>query len=282
MSTILQYLSAIVALSAALIAITGKPKWDASQRGFRQLTPTGRLTAFLAVLAFFFTVSLTWRAQEVAKEQRTQRERVMRVAHTELRLAIRLALHPFYEVLESNQQTLDLVPSNLDMLDQNIRSKLGEVDLNEQFPYAIGKSSWCTRPRWGKVFEEAANRAYIEIDRVKQTYAAYLESYILVSLSNLQRDELLTRLRELDDNVTLNVGEMKYPEPCDIIINPLAPRTEQEQPVVRDWEPFPFIYAEPVEPNPDAWGYERFWELIAELDKSLIKDEKQLRNLGKE
>ena len=277
MSTILPYISAIVAFAALLIAIAGKPKWDSSQRGFRRLKPTGRLTTLLGVLALFSTISLTWIAQEAAEEQRTQRKRIVTVAHTELRHALHTMLGPFYmalsrstrEFVKYSMPEFDLIPSGVNMLDTHIRVALAETDLNAISPYY--------RLRWGKTIQDAAVRGYVAIDRVKQTYAAYLDSHILVLLSELQRSELLFRLRDLDRIVTANRGEMKYPEPR--AINPLPSSTEEIPVVVRDERPFPFYYAEPNPEHP--WGYENFWGLIADLDKALIKDEAQLRTWGK-
>ena len=206
----------------------------------------------------------------------------MTVAHTELRQAFHTMLDPLYMALsESTREFVkyitpefDLIPSGVNMLDTHIRVALAETDLNAISPYEPITEY---RPRWGKAIQDEAVRGYVEIDRVKQTYAAYLDSRILVLLSELQRSELLSRLRDLDRIVTVNRGEMKYPEPRPI--NPFAPRTEESPVVVRDDRPFPFYYAEPNPEHP--WGYESFWRLIAALDKALIKDEAQLRTWDK-
>ena len=237
----------------------------------------------LAVLALFSTMSLTWIAQESAEEQRTQKNRITTVSHTELRRAFHIMLEPLYRALsESTREFVkhstpefDLIPSGVDMLDTHIRAALAKTDLNAISPYGPITEYL---PRWSEAIQDAAVRGYVEIDRVKQTYATYLDSHILVLLSELQRSELLFRLRNLDRIVTANRGEMKDTAPR--VIYPLEPKSEESPVVVRDERPFPFYYAEP---NPELpWGYENFWGLIADLDKALIKDEAQLRTWGKQ
>jgi len=85
---VVDYIPSTVAFSAALVALVGKPKWDPEKRGLPRLTVTGRLTLALATIALLSSFALTWRAQQAADLRRTQQEKIMRVAHTELRLAL--------------------------------------------------------------------------------------------------------------------------------------------------------------------------------------------------
>ena len=99
MKDLLPYISAIVAFLAALIAVVGKPKWDGSKHGFRRLNRTGLLAVALASMALACTIGLTWSAQRAAEEQRTQRDEIRKLAHTELRLAIQELSEQFVGVL---------------------------------------------------------------------------------------------------------------------------------------------------------------------------------------
>src|SRR6266568_8966791 len=96
---VVDYLPSIVAFAAALVALVGKPKWDPEKRGLRRLTLTGRLTLALASIAILSSFALTWRAQQAADLRRTQQDRITRVAHTELRLALQDLSGWFVEVL---------------------------------------------------------------------------------------------------------------------------------------------------------------------------------------
>lgn len=96
---VVHYIPSIVAFAAALVALIGKPKWDPEKRGLRRLTVTGRLTLALATIALLSSFALTWRAQEAADLRRAQQEKITRVAHTELRLALQDLSGWFVEVL---------------------------------------------------------------------------------------------------------------------------------------------------------------------------------------
>jgi hypothetical protein len=82
---VIDYIPSVVAFAAALLALLGKSKWDPDRRGLHKLTGTGFLTLALAGAALSASFALTWRAQQAADLKRAQQEKIVRVAHTELR-----------------------------------------------------------------------------------------------------------------------------------------------------------------------------------------------------
>jgi hypothetical protein len=251
---IVAYLPALVAFVAALVAVVGAPKWDATKRGWQRLTRVGRLTLVLATFALLGSLVLTWRAQEAADSQRASRERVSLVAHTELRLALRQLSGPFYEVLFREADVVPpefgIVPANI--LDAKSRRLLASLDLNASSPATPAEG----RPlKWGEWFAESATTADGEISRVLQTYAAYLDADVLAAISDLRTSEFFgLRLKGMDEFLKANA--------------------------FRGNEPLLFIYADPNPHHP--FGYEHFWNVMIELDTRLAKDESRLRRWGKQ
>jgi hypothetical protein len=250
---IVAYLPAVVAFVAALVAILGAPKWDASKRGWHRLTRAGRLTLLLAGFALLASLVLTWRSQVAAESQRASRERVGLVAHTELRLALQQLSGPFYEVFLREAGDVPpefgIVPANI--LDAKSRKLLASLDLNAESPATPAEG----RPlKWGVWFAESAKAADGEIGRVLQTYAAYLDPDVLAALSDLRTSEFFgIRLKGMDDFLKANS--------------------------FRGDEPLLFMYADPNSDHP--FGYEHFWNVMIELDARLAKDEARLRRWGK-
>lgn len=243
MLNLLPYISAVGAFLAALIAIVGKPKWDPDKSGFRKLTPTGRVAATLAILALGSTSVLTWNAQRTADEQRSQRERIERVAHTELRLTIQDLSGWFVEVLW--QAKLDTVrpgykgPRTSGLIFPQCMLNDGDR--------ALIAAKLKAQPGWKASIESAAIRASASIDRTLQIYAAYLSSEVLAAISALRHSEFLFRIQRMEEQPMLDV--------------PLEERAH-----------FP----------PDAFGYERFWSLVVQLDEVLVRDTSNERVWGPE
>lgn len=250
---VVAYLPPVVAFFAALLAIVGAPKWDASKRGWHRLTRAGRLTLLLAGLALVASLVVTWRSQVAAESQRTSRERVALVAHTELRLALERLSGPFYEVFfrETGEvrPEFGIVPANI--LDTRSRKLLASLDLNALSPAVTGDGR---RLKWGEWFGELAKAADDEIGRILQTYAAYLDSDVLAALSDLRTSEFFEiRLKGMDDFLKANSH--------------------------RGDEPLPFMFADPNSDLP--FGYAHFWKVMIELDARLAKDEARLKRWGK-
>ena len=287
---LLEYVPAIVAFIAVLTGLLGKPKWDPAKRGLRRLSWTGHTTLVVAAAALLASILLTDIAQKKADVHHTQRQQIERVAHTELRMAIRNLLRPFFAPYpyslgwkaqpvalffatdgQSSSPVSHLVPLNVNPLDHEFRTNLASTDLHAPYPYSLG---WKAQPviRWARAYQQTALRGSQDIDRVLLIYSAYLGSDVLVRVSDLRRAEFLWRLVGLDDHVTERVGPFSYTTPEKI--DPLKRPTSDN--------PVPFYYAdpgpknEPKDPRRD-WGYDSFWILVVELDCLLIRDEELLR-----
>lgn len=197
---LIAYLPAIVAFAAALVAIVGAPKWDPTQTGRRRLTQAGQVVLALAALALLASSILTWRAQSAADTQRINRERVTLIAHTELRRALRQLSGPFDDALWETGRSFSLgefgiVPAGI--LDPQSRKALASLNLHAESPFTPAEGPPLA---WGAALAENARAAAGQIDRVLQTYAAYLDADILVLISDLQTSEFFQlRLLGLDD-----------------------------------------------------------------------------------
>ena len=236
----LDYIPAAVAFAAVLVALAGKPKWDPTKEGIRRLTTTGRVTLAVAVMALVASVALTLRAQQAADLQRVQRDRITRVAHTELRLAIQHLSGWFVEVLVQTAANsyapgyqgprtsgLAFPLCMLDKGDRELIAAATDVIARPPFSHSSG-----TR----EVIQSSSKEMSAQIDRTLQIYAAYLDSDILALLSDLRTSEFLERLHHLDMNSRLDL-----------------PVEERER-------------------HPDALGYEHVWELVGQLDRKLFRD----------
>ncbi len=227
------YIPSIVAFAAALVALVGKPKWDPKKRGLRRLTLTGRLTLALASVALLSSFAFTWRAQQAADVRRTQQEKITRVAHTELRLALQDLSGWFVEVLW--QAKLDtVVPGYQGPHTSGLifpKCMLNDGDR------AMIAAKLKAQPGWRDSIKSAAIRASGDVDRTLQIYAAYLSSDVLGAVSALRHSEFLFRIQRIEQQPMLDV----------------PPEDRSRYP-------------------PDAFGYEQFWKLVAQLDEVLVRD----------
>ncbi len=237
------YIPSIVAFAAALVALVGKPKWDPEKRGLRRLTPAGRLTLALASIALLSSFALTWRAQQAADLRRIQQEKITRVAHTELRLALQDLSGWFVEVLW--QAKLDtVVPGYQGPRTSGLIFPQCMLDDRDR---AMIAAKLKAQPGWRDSIKDAAIRSSAEIDRTLQIYAAYLSPDVLDAVSALRHSEFLFRIQRIEEQPMLDV----------------PPGDRGHYP-------------------PDAFGYEQFWKLVAQLDGMLVRDTNNNRVWGPE
>jgi hypothetical protein len=237
------FIPSIVAFAAALVALVGKPKWDSKKRGIRRLTVTGRLTLVLATIALFSSFGLTWRAQQAADLRRSQQEKITRVAHTELRLALQDLSGWFVEVLW--QAKLDTVRPGYE--GPHTSGLIFPQCMLNDGDRALIAAKLKVQPGWKDRIKSSAITASGNIDRTLQIYAAYLNSEVLAAVSALRHSEFLFRIQRIEEQPMLDVspGERSH---------------------------FP----------PDAFGYERFWKLVVQLDEILLRDTTNNRVWGPE
>lgn len=243
MMNAIDYIPSIAAFAAALVALVGKPKWDPDKRGLRRLTVTGRFTLALATVALLSAFALTWRAQQAADLRRAQHEKITRIAHTEIRLALQDLSGWFVEVLW--QARLDTVRPGY----QGPRTSgliFPQCMLNDG-DRALIAAKLKSQPGWKDSIQNAAIRGSGEIDRTLQIYAAYLDPDVLAAISALRHSEFLFRIQRMEEQPMLDV--------------PVDARNH-----------FP----------PDAFGYEYFWGLVAQLDGILVRDKSNDRVWGPE
>ena len=242
------YIPALVAFVALLVGVTGRSKWDSTQTGLRRLTPTGRATIALGTAALLASMLLTIRAHNSADAATQQRDRLRKIAHSEIRLALHQITGPFFILFgdDSAEAQLQLVPPHINDPDRMV--SVLRIDVRSKNTSLSGSSYPVP---WVEVLKGNADRGATRIDRDMQIYAAYLEPEVLDALSELRTSEFLVlRLQLLDEHVKDNTGAA--------------------------FLPFPFASPPGMRDRMD-FGFEPFWSLINKLDKLLEKDPTRLQ-----
>lgn len=240
----LDYLPGLVAFVAAMVAIAGAPKTDATKRGLRQLTRTGWIALALALIALLGSVTLTHRAQLAAEVQATQRRAVRSAAHAEIRLALHTLTRWFFLLLgdDGPNARFALVPPHV--FDGPRLREAQRIDIRR--PLTI----FAPPTTWAELLKSSADRGSEQLTQSLQIYAAYLDPETLSLLSDFRTsDFLVLRLRGLDDYVQMNQH-----------VDTLG---------------FHFVDPPGMHDRMDT-GYDRFWRLVARLDTLLEKDTTRL------
>lgn len=242
--SVLNYIPAVFAGAATLIAVLGKPKWDPQKRGVRRLTGTAWVTLTVATLALVVSSVLTFRSQQAADVRRNQHERITRVAHTELRLALQDLSNPFVGIIY--QAKVATFPGYSDRNTSGLIFPFCMLDaLDRRYIAAATQPGAEWRPIEGLMesIKNGAIRATAAIDRTLQIYAAYLDSDVLVTISELRHSNWLFLLLHLDEQTWLQMLNIE--------------------------DEYAYIV-----------GYEYFWMLVVQLDQKLFRDEADLRLWG--
>lgn len=241
------FIPSIVAFLALLLGITGHPKWDAKQKGLSQLTRTGWVAISLGIGALLASQVLTWRAQQAADVRARQHQTLRTIADTEIRLAIRQITSPFFILIgddtEESVVNRQLIPEHIQDADRI--TKALEIDVRAS---NISLSGVSYPVPWASVLEGNAQRGAAEVDRILQTYSAYLDPAVIEALSDFRRSEYLWRMSHL----------IEYAEGNSHV----------------EFLPLPLPSAKE---GGDRYGFEKFWSAVQKLDGLLTMDERRLR-----
>jgi hypothetical protein len=240
----IDYIPGVVAFVAAFLAVVGGDKTDQSKRGLRRVTRVGWLVISLAVLAFGSGIAITRHTHQALEVQERQRKVVRSVADTEIRLALHTLTGWFFMLVGDDglDARFALVPPHiLDM--QRVRAAQ-EIDIRKPLEIFSPATSWA------ELLESSATRGSQQLTQALQIYAPYLDPETLALLSELRTsDFLVLRLRGLSDYVSMNKN-----------VTTLG---------------FHFVDPLGMLDHMDT-GYERFWEIVARLDKVLELDQNKL------
>lgn len=244
---LLAFVPSVVAFLALLLGIAGHPKWDSKRKGFSRLTRTGWMAVVLGVGALFASQVLTWRAQQAADVRARQHQALRTIADTDIRLAIRQVTSPFFILIgDDTQESLvsrQLIPEHINDLDRLARVLKIDVRASN-----ISLSGSTYPLPWADVLEGNAQRGAAEVDRILQTYSAYLDPAVIEALSDFRRSEYLWRMKHLNEYAEDNKHVEFLPLPI-----PDNARGE------------------------DRFGFSKFWDAISRLDSMLAVDESRLR-----
>jgi hypothetical protein len=238
----IDYIPAFVAAVALVLGIAGSPlSWNTRPHGFlRKLTSLGRVAFIVGVIGLIGSIYLTWQQHTELDFHTSQQEHLRRIAHTEIRLALRETIGPFFNLFgdDTKESQSLLVPAHIE--DPDRLKAVMRIDVRSKSPFDEGYGPLS----WDRVLKEAADRGAARIDRVMQIYASYLEPDVLEALSDIRNSEFLVlRLQGLDTDVEINKN-LKFLY-------------------------FPFV---------NVLGFGEFWKTMRKLDnKLLFSDPDRLR-----
>jgi hypothetical protein len=208
---LLDYAPPVVAFIAAVAAVVGSPKWDATAPGLAKVTPYGWLVLAIGLLALATSVSVTSRNRREQATQRLTKNRIASIGNGQLLKAMQHSVHPMVnDAIWRNQCPMPKCPS--DMLDPERRKILSTLDLNSTSPYADGSFE---EIRWFRILERAAREGVGEITTTLQIYAAYLSPDVMDAVTKvLHSDFMRFRLLHINDIVQANThGDENRPVP---------------------------------------------------------------------
>jgi hypothetical protein len=187
--TIVDYIPSLVAFCAVVVGIAGRPKWDATQAGMRRLTPAGRLTVGIAVLALVASWGITWRSHASAATSAQQRAQVRSMAHDEICDALIQCIHPFFELFGDRRS--GLVPASV--LDRDRVLKVAEIPSESSLSGLSGSNYGMS---WASLLQLNAKLGTEAIDRVLQTYLAYIDPELADVVRKIRKSHYLFRMRD--------------------------------------------------------------------------------------
>lgn len=247
----LQILFPPVAFVLAVIGVLKKDTVDASKEGISRITKPGWIVLALAFVTFVPSLLIEIDSYIKEKTQTQENERVVRLAHTEVRLALMDLTEPFrlaYHAVGTGEKShsylfsgFHLLPEGLSMIDDKVQEQLGTINLDQKCSYACGGE------RWTQVFSTRTKTSMEKVQKVLDTSSDRLNADIRMKLSKLRSNGFLGSLINLT-KVRARLGPR-----FEDVINPA-----------------------------DEYGspYVDFWKLVDSLDKALIIDEAMLIERG--
>ena len=185
-----------------------------------------------------------------------QRALIRSVAHADARLAIKVVTDPFFVLFgDSNEGSeTELIPAHA--LDTQSLAAVGRIDVRSAWqdspPVTPGEDLSLRTSGWWTILKEHADRGAARIDRVLQIYSTYLDADTIRLLSRLRSTEfLIMRLQLIDEFVASNRHV--------------------------HFLPFPFPGRQLGEHSPYDYGYQEFWSIVRDLDRTLERDPARLK-----
>jgi len=241
----LDYLPIILGFAAAMLAIGGEKKTNPAGRGLRRLTKSGWAALMLAMVALLTGVATTRRSHLALEAQENQRRILRSIGDTEVRVSLRTITNWFFALFHEDikKTRLDLVPPHL--FDNERIQAVKSIDIRQPVFLSPDYSE-----SWAHILKSGADRGSQELNQAVQIYAPYLDPEVLSLLLELRTSDFLElHLKSLDRYADMNKSE----------------------------KTLNFYFVKPRgSVQPQAPGYERFWEILSRLDTILEKDKTRL------
>jgi hypothetical protein len=170
------YIPAILAFAAAVVAIGGDKKTNPARRGLRRLTKTGSAALTLAVIALITGIATTHRSRLALKQQESQRRILRSVAHTEVRLAVHTITQWFFLLLDDDgpDARFALVPPHV--FNRKKIQAAQSIDIRKPLP------NFSPPVSWADLLKSSADRGSRQLTEALQIYASYLDPDVLALL----------------------------------------------------------------------------------------------------
>ena len=200
-SKLLNYLPAVIAFSAAVVAVIGAPKWNAQADGFSKITSQGWLVLAIGAMALCASILVTARNSTVQAKQKQLKEQIAAIGRSQLMRAMNHTIFPFRDSVIWREQC-EKPESPMDLLNPERREILASLDLNADSSYRYGSSDVV---KWHSLLESAATKGAQEITTALQIYAAYLPADVMEAMSKLLYSDFLQhRLLRIHDIIDAN------------------------------------------------------------------------------
>lgn len=211
----IEVLPLIIAFAATLVGIAGN-SWDKRRKGWRKLTPIGRLVVILAAASLAVS---TYQARQAVlnREEQAKKENLLRnLAREDVMAAIDALVDPFKRLIDT---AAALWPKAADpsaaIIDKNLYRPSDHLTAigSQGFLKALDDISALACPNefsadpgctWAKMFGIAAWRGDERLKDVVARYSAVLSPAALELLQSVRSHKMLDILKSAPGNVRIN------------------------------------------------------------------------------
>ena len=165
------YIGHLLGLLGASLGLIGNT-WDKKKRGWRKLTPNGRVALAIIVAGFSLSGSSTYSEHE-------KHRRLQAVAATEIEQAWRPLIYPFTLMLwEIRGESVGYDPRELEsLLSEDIQQQIRGIDLLGEAPHYAGS--------WRFVLTSSTLNGSEALEAVRETFYPLLDDKLIVAIQEV-------------------------------------------------------------------------------------------------
>lgn len=165
------YFGHLLGLFGASLGLIGNT-WDKKRRGWRRLTPNGRIALVIILAGFSLSINSTYGEHE-------KHRRLQEVAATEIEQAWRPLIYPFTLMLwDIREQSVGYDPSELQaLLSDQVQQQIRGIDLLGDAPHYSGS--------WRSILSTSTLNGREALESARETFYPLLDDDLIVAIQEV-------------------------------------------------------------------------------------------------